>query len=95
MPLAPAAVKLLSTAPEALAAGPLAAIQAHWPAPYTAQSLAAPGSKLFFTAPEALVAGAPAVLYMNRARSGPLHDKPNVRVGGRVGGWVGRGCVGG
>lgn len=36
-------------------------------------------SKLFFTAPEALVAGAPAVLYMNRARSGPLHDKPNVR----------------
>lgn len=31
------------------------------------------------------MAGAPAVLYMNRARSGPLHDKPNVRVGGWAG----------
>lgn len=38
LPLRPASM-LLSTAPEALAAGPLAAVQAHWPGPDMAQSL--------------------------------------------------------
>jgi len=51
-------------------------------------------SKLFFTAPEVLVAGAPAVLYFNRARSWPLANNPNIKVGvGRAdtlaGGWQG------
>jgi len=41
------------------------------------------------------VAGAPAVLYLNRARSGPLHDKPNIRVGGASLGGRHRGFVGG
>lgn len=52
--------------------------------PRVTPHLTASGSKLFFTSPETLVAGAPAVLYMNRARSGPLHDKPNIRVGSTI-----------
>jgi enterochelin esterase-like enzyme len=83
----PSALHPASQSPEQMVAAAQAAVEG----PADGQA-ARNSSKLFFTAPETLVAGAPAVLYLNRARSGPLHDKPNVRAHLGFNHWAGAGC---